>query len=218
MKNILCFGDSNTWGFNGEGGERFPHEQRWTSLLQKNLGPDYNIIPEGINGRTTVWEDPFKPCRNGAAFLPYGLLTHAPLDLVVIMLGTNDSKNYFRNSPFAIGKGIRTLIEMIQVSDAGRGGNVPEILILSPSPVAPGIQEKASFDIREFADIDGHDPLKVSRGLAAEYRRRADEYGCAFLNAGESAGVCPEDGIHLTADGHGGLAKAVAAKIREMGL
>lgn len=216
MKNILCFGDSNTWGANGATGERHPYEVRWTSILQKNLGAGYNIIPEGINGRTTVWEDPFKPCRNGSACLPYALLSHMPLDLAVIMLGTNDSKNFYRNSPFAVGKGIRTLIEMIQASDAGRGGKAPEILIMSPAPLIAGIQEKASFDIREFADLDGHDPQAVSRGLAAEYKLRADEYGCEFLDAGLHAEACAEDGVHLTAEAHKSLALAVCEKIRKM--
>ncbi|MDC7225779.1 MAG: SGNH/GDSL hydrolase family protein [Spirochaetales bacterium] len=218
MKNILCFGDSNTWGYDGENGERFPYDKRWTSLVQAELGNAYNIIPEGLNGRTTVWDDPFNPCRNGHDALPFCLLSHKPLDLVILMLGTNDSKNFYHNTPFSIGKGIRRLVEMIQASDAGRGGAAPRILLMSPAPVIQGDQSRASFDLREFADIDGHDPSIVSGGLAGEYRKKAEEYGCDFLDAGTVAEVCTADGVHLTAEGHKALASAVSSKLREMGV
>ena len=218
MKNILCFGDSNTWGYNGESGERFQYEDRWTSIAQKELGDGYCIIPEGLNGRTSVWEDPFNDCRNGSKFLPYALLSHAPLDLVVIMLGTNDSKNFYRNSAFAIGKGIRKLVEMIQSSDAGRDGKAPKILLISPAPVAAGIREKAFFDIREFSDLDGHDPVNISASLAAEYSFIAEADNCDFMDAAAYAKVCSVDGVHITPDSHKALAAAVAAKIKKMGL
>ena len=218
MKNILCFGDSNTWGFDGESGERFPYEKRWTSLLAAALGDDYNIIPEGLNGRTTVWDDPFNPFRNGIDALPFCLISHKPLDLIVLMLGTNDSKNFYHNTPFSIGKGLRRMIELIQSSDSGREGGAPQILLMSPAPVKPGNQDKAAFDLREFKNIDGHDPVKVSSGLAAEYQQKADEYGCGFLDAGACAEVCDADGVHLPAEGHKALAAAVSEKIKEMGI
>ncbi len=216
MKNILCFGDSNTWGFDGETGERFPFEQRWTSIVQNSLGAGYNIIPEGLNGRTTVWEDPFGPCRNGAEALPYCLLSHAPLDLVVIMLGTNDSKNFYHNTPFSIGKGIRRLVEIIQASDSGRGGSAPPVLLVSPAHVGAGNPDTAAFDIREFMNIDGHDPVIVSKGLASEYQKKAEEFGCDFLDAANVAVVGAADGVHLGAAGHKKLAESIAAKIRQM--
>lgn len=218
MKNILCFGDSNTWGYDGESGKRFQYENRWTSIVQKALCEDYNIIPEGLNGRTTAWEDPFKACRNGLAFLPYALLSHAPLDLVVVMLGTNDTKNYYHNSAFAIGKGIRAIIEMIQASGSGIDGRSPAILVMSPAHIIPGIQEKASFDIREFDIINGFDPVSVSKLVAAEFKLRAGEYGCEFLDAAAHAEACKADGVHLTPDSHRSLAEAVVSKIRSMEL
>ncbi|HAK44907.1 MAG TPA: hydrolase [Spirochaeta sp.] len=218
MKNILCFGDSNTWGFNGESGERHPYEKRWTSLVQMQLGDDYNIIPEGLNGRTAVWDDPFNQYRNGADALPFCLLSHKPLDLIVLMLGTNDSKNFYHNTPFSIGKGIRRLIEMIQASDSGLDGNAPQILLISPAPVKAGSHDDAAFDVREFDNLDGHNPVEVSMGLAAEYQRKADEYGCGFLDAARYADSCDDDGIHLTAEAHKSLADAVSAKIIDMGI
>ncbi len=217
MKNILCFGDSNTWGYCAESGERFAYEKRWTSLLQKDLGDSYNIIVEGLNGRTTVTEDPFSPCRNGAAALPYALVSHKPLDLVVLMLGTNDTKNFFCNTAFSIGLGIRRLIEMIQASDSGVNGKAPRILLMSPAPVVPGDPTNAGFDIREFSEMGGFNPVKISQELSAEYKRRAKEYGCEFLDAAEHGTVSGVDGVHLSEDAHIKLAAAVAAKIREAG-
>ena len=218
MKNILCFGDSNTWGYNAETGARFAYDVRWTSLVQKELGDNFNIIPEGLNGRTTVYDEPYKLYKRGFDYLPVCLQSHAPLDLVVIMLGTNDSKSFFRNTAFAIGRGIRSLLDMVTASDAGVDGRAPAILLMSPVPVKPGNQQKASFDLREFANLDGHDPIVVSKGIAAEFSQKADEYGCGFLNAADFADVSSVDGIHLTADGHKALASAVVKKILEMGL
>ena len=217
MKNILCFGDSNTWGFDPEGG-RYPFEKRWVSIASKALGSGYNLIPEGLNGRTTVWDDPFGDYRCGKDFLPVCLVSHKPLDLVVIMLGTNDSKSFFRNSAFAIGRGVRKLVEIVQASDAGPEGGVPEILVMSPAPVIAGDQNAAAFDLREFRNIDGHDPVKVSEALASEYGKVAGEYGCAFLDAAPHAEVSRVDGVHLTLSGHAGLAAAFTEKIRSMNI
>ena len=218
MKNILCFGDSNTWGYNGETGARYPYEKRWTSILEHQLGSEYNIIVEGLNGRTTVWEDPFSPCRNGSAALPYALLSHAPLDLIILMLGTNDTKNYYRNTAFSVGKGIRRLIEMIQASASGLDGKAPAVLLVSPALLGKGDPERAPFDNREFLDLDGHDPSAVAEGLAAEYERKAEEYGCYFLNAADYAEAGDADGVHLTEESHSRLGEAVASKIKTEGL
>lgn len=218
MKNILCFGDSNTWGYDAESGGRYAYNVRWTSLLQEALGNEYNIIVDGLNGRTTVFEDPFSPFRNGSEALPYALLSHSPLDLVVIMLGTNDSKSFFRNTSFAIGRGARRLIEFTQDSDSGIDGRSPEILLISPAPVVAVESDKAAFDLREFKNLDGHDPVLVSEMLAAEYKNIAEVYGCGFLDASEVAEVSQVDGVHLTAKGHQGLAAAAAEQILRRGI
>ena len=98
LKNILCFGDSNTWGYAPVTGERYPGHVRWTGVLQSCLGDDYFVIEEGLNGRTTVHNEPLRPHRNGASLLPVLLESHSPLDLVIVMLGTNDLKACFRQS------------------------------------------------------------------------------------------------------------------------
>ena len=95
MKRILCFGDSNTWGWNPANKERFDENSRWTGILKNKLGENYDIIEEGLNGRTTVWDDPIEGYKNGKKHLPSCLESHRPLDIVVLMLGTNDLKSRF---------------------------------------------------------------------------------------------------------------------------
>ena len=90
MKTILCFGDSNTWGYNPENGQRFGPEERWTGILRNSLGEDYRVIEEGLNGRTTLWDDPIAGFKNGLDYLMPCLESHMPFDLITIMLGTND--------------------------------------------------------------------------------------------------------------------------------
>lgn len=95
MKNILCYGDSNTWGYDAETKNRFPPDVRWTGILKRTLGEGYHVIEEGLNGRTTVWDDPIEGYKNGREYLIPCLESHRPLDLVIIMLGTNNLKKRF---------------------------------------------------------------------------------------------------------------------------
>ena len=92
MKNILCYGDSNTWGFIPGSGKRYTEDIRWTGLLQRGLGHGYQVIEAGVNGRTTSFDDPFCNYLNGWKSLPYSLLSAKPVDLLIISLGTNDLK------------------------------------------------------------------------------------------------------------------------------
>ena len=114
MKTIVCYGDSNTYGYNPENGFRYEYEERWTTILQKELKDSAIVIPEGLNGRTTSFEDELRPGRNGATYLDPCLHSHGPIDLVVLMLGTNDLKIRFQATPTDIGKGIDRLIKMIK--------------------------------------------------------------------------------------------------------
>ena len=113
MKTIVCYGDSNTYGYNPENGFRYEYEERWTTILQKELKDSAIVIPEGLNGRTTSFEDELRPGRNGATYLDPCLHSHGPIDLVVLMLGTNDCKTIFGASAEIIGKGIARLLEQI---------------------------------------------------------------------------------------------------------
>ena len=115
MKTIVCYGDSNTYGYNPENGFRYEYEERWTTILQKELKDSAIVIPEGLNGRTTSFEDELRPGRNGATYLDPCLHSHGPIDLVVLMLGTNDLKIRFQATPTDIGKGIDRLIKNDQI-------------------------------------------------------------------------------------------------------
>ena len=114
MRQILCFGDSNTWGLDGDSGKRLPWGVRWTSLLQEKLGQQYHVIEEGLCGRTTIFDDPLRDGRRGTELLPILLETHATVDGVVLMLGTNDCKTAFGASAEVIGRGIQCLLDQIQ--------------------------------------------------------------------------------------------------------
>jgi len=112
MPVIVAFGDSNTWGYDPATGGRFPRAQRWPSVLQRELGADFEVIAEGLNGRTTVHDDPIEPYRNGADALPPCLMSHAPVDLLILSLGCNDLKKRFSVSAFDIAEGAGRLIAL----------------------------------------------------------------------------------------------------------
>ncbi len=214
-KRILCFGDSNTWGYVPEGqpetGEfhlRFEEEIRWTGVMQKCLGSSYVVVEEGLNGRTTVWDDEAAPYRNGLAFLPPLLLSHAPLDLVVIMLGTNDLKSRICADLSKTVQSVELLIAAVRESKTGRNGGAPEVLVISPIEVGEYLTVAALRE--EFGGFGAHE---LSKKMPALYREAADKYRCAFLNGALFA--CPgADGIHMDAENHAELGIAVAEKIK----
>ena len=198
MKQILCFGDSNTWGLDGETGKRFPWEERWTGILQEKLADrDIRIVEEGLCGRTTIFEDPLRLGRRGTELLPTLLETHTP-DAVVLMLGTNDCKTFYNASAEVIGLGVERLVEQIRKADK----NI-RILLISPIQLGEGVWEQ------------GYDPefneksVEVSKGLKAVYQKVAQKYGCDFLAASDVAEPSKEDREHLNEEGHKKLAEAV---------
>ena len=208
MKSILCFGDSNTWGFiPGSDHDRFPYDVRWPGVTAAELGNDYHVTECGLSGRTTVWEDATWPDRCGRVHLPSALDTHKPLDLVVIMLGTNDLKHHLGVNATDIASGMETLIGMVKTSNSGPDKSAPAILIVAPPPV-----------IDEAVEICGPmflDAKEKSLGLDAALSRVAEQQGCAYLNAGAIAVSDPADGLHLSAESHRALGRAIGAKIKE---
>jgi lysophospholipase L1-like esterase len=136
MPIIVAFGDSNTWGYDPATGGRFPRAQRWPGVLQRGLGPDFEVIAEGLNGRTTVHDDPIEPYRSGADALPPCLMSHAPIDLLILALGCNDLKKRFSLSPFDIAEGARRLIFLARAYGEGPEGRPPKVLLVAPPPVA----------------------------------------------------------------------------------
>ena len=206
MKSILCFGDSNTYGESPEGFGRYERHERWTGILQKALGDDYLVIEEGLNGRTSVWDDPVEGDKSGKRHLPMCLETHAPLDLVVLMLGSNDFKRRFSVTPRDIAWSIETLVTIIQKADNGRRAEPPQILV-----VAPILLREETF----LGEIFG-DRRADSMRLGALIEDVAKRKGCAFMNAADYAEPSALDGLHMDRENHKKFAAALEAKIREI--
>ena len=205
MKEILCFGDSNTYGLIPGTTRRYNRETRWTGILSEKLyDKGYRIIEEGLCGRTSVFDDATRDGRNGAKVLPMLLETHAPLDQVVLMLGTNDCKTYNHASADRIGKGIEKLIQQIRKAD-------PAIDILLVSPIELGEDVwKPGFDL----EFDQHS-VKVSKQLKQTYLKIAWKYGCDFLAASDVAKPSKADMEHMNEKGHKNLAKAIESFLVE---
>lgn len=208
VKTVLCYGDSNTFGSNPSADPlRHPRSVRWTGRLQALLGAEYDVIEEGLGGRTGVWPDPLQPGRNGLEYLPVSLQSHKPLDLVILSLGTNDCKSYFHAAPATIARGMRLLIETIQRTDYGPGISAPKILLVSP--IRMGDVEHSRFE-----SFDRESARRVEQ-LAPLYQTVAGEYGCAFFDAASVAGP-GEDQLHMGADGHRALAEALAPLVKQL--
>jgi lysophospholipase L1-like esterase len=202
MKNfhILCFGDSNTWGYIPLIAERYPREVRWTGVMAGQLGSGFHVIEEGQNGRTTVWDDPIESDKNGLRYLPACLESHKPLNLVILMLGTNDLKARFSLTALDIALGVEHLVQVIMQSDCGVGGHPPAVLLAAPPPVLP------QGDLAEM--FLGAQEKSVK--LAERYLAVAQRCGCAFLDVGQVIAVDPADGIHYSPQAHNELGNAMA--------
>ena len=207
MKRILCFGDSNTYGTRPNGG-RFDEHTRWPMRLGTLLGPDWAVIEEGFGGRTTVFDDPVEGgYKSGADYLPPCLMSHNPLDLVIIMLGANDAKMRFNMTARTIAEGCMRLIRLVRLYGMDERGNPPQVLLTAPPPIAEWVMDTP------YAQVFGPNAAAVTRGLAAEYARYARLMRCEFLDAGQFAACSREDAIHITAEGHLRLAEGFRDKI-----
>ena len=213
-RTILCFGDSNTWGFDPASIlDPFPRRHaldvRWTGLLATTLGPSHRVIEEGQNGRMTVHEDPFNLARNGSAYLPACLESHKPIDIVVMMLGTNDLKAVINAPPSEIATGAGVLARFILSSNAGPDNRPPSLLLVCPPAIG---------DLSHLPDLHAKIPDgdARSRALPAHYEALATTLGCHYLNSQEIITPSLTDGIHLEASEHRKLAAAIVGKIREM--
>jgi lysophospholipase L1-like esterase len=204
MKTILCYGDSNTWGYQPGTGQRYTRDIRWTGVLQKQLGADYYIIEEGLNGRTTVHDDPLEPGRNGLTYLMPCLLSHRPIDLVVLMLGTNDLKTRFSLPAMDIAKGIETIVTTILQSQAGLEERSPELLLLTPPPIGKLTEFKDRF-------LQGKDKSLLFSTLFKEVSK---QFKCSFLDTGKIIASSDIDGIHLDRDSHLKLGLEIAKAVR----
>lgn len=205
MPVIVAFGDSNTWGYDPATGGRFSRAERWPSVLQRELGAEFEVIAEGLNGRTTVHDDPIEPYRNGADALPPCLMSHAPVDFVIIALGCNDMKKRFSVSAFDIAEGAGRLIVLARAYGQRPDTRPPKILLIAPPPFAK---------LSAYAEMfEGGEEKSVL--LGQRFHAVAEREGVAFLDAGQVIRCSDLDGIHYEVDQHEVLGCAVAEAIRE---
>ena len=207
---ILCFGDSNTWGYiPGTNAERYDSATRWPGVMQQRLGTATCVIEEALNGRTTVWDDPMKPDRNGKRHLPVVLESQTPIDIVIIALGVNDLKHHFHLSAIDVSLGLQTLAEIVIQSGSGRIDSQgirtsPRVLLLSPiQPIEATNPLGHKFD----------GASQRSHGLNSAVAEIASTIGCSYLDASSVSTPSPIDGIHLDEEGHRRLGNAVAETI-----
>ena len=205
MKQILCFGDSNTFGTNPAGG-RWPRDIRWTGRLQMLLSEGYYVIEEGCGGRTTVWEDNLELHKNGRTALPVALASHKPLDLVILMLGTNDCKARFSLLPEDIANGAGELVELVRQYPYGAEYPVPQVLLVSPIEIGKDIAHSKFTGFRAEAH-------ELSRELSDLYRKKAEELNCRYFAASSVAKPSVSDSLHMEAADHCVLANALAEMV-----
>jgi lysophospholipase L1-like esterase len=208
-KTVLCYGDSLTWGYNAEGPSRHAYEDRWPTVLQRELGDGFLVIPEGLNGRTTAFDDHVGAAdRNGLRLLPTLLTTHGPLDCLILFLGANDMKPWIAGRAVAAKQGMERLIEVARGHDYPMGAPAPAIVIVSPPPVC-------ATEDRDFTEMFAG-AVEESPKLAERYSDIAQQMGCAFFDAGGVAKTTPLDGIHLDAENTRAVGRALAPVVRQL--
>jgi lysophospholipase L1-like esterase len=200
MKTVLCYGDSNTWGSDPSGGDRFARDVRWPGVLRRRLGPGYEVTEEGKGGRTTVYDSPISgSVNNGRLYLEPCLESHQPLDLVIIMLGTNDFQARFVATVGDVVSGLSQLVRMALW--------YAPVLLVVPPPL-----EEMPQDLEEQY-AGGHEK---SRRLAQKVREGLSFPNCTVFDAGAVVRFSEMDGLHLSVDGHEALGNALADVVADL--
>lgn len=203
MQQILVYADSLSWGIIPRTRRRLDFEQRWPGVLELGLaagGRRVRVIEDCLNGRRTVWEDPYKPGRNGLDGLAQCIESHSPLDLVILMLGTNDFQSMHPHNAWHAATGVATLVGAIRSAPIELGMPVPPVLVVCPPVLRPPSGPIAP-------KFDGAD--RKCTGLAVAYREMCEEQGCQFFDAGSVVNASPLDGVHLDAAEHLTLGQAL---------
>ncbi|GHU06501.1 hydrolase [Betaproteobacteria bacterium] len=214
MKHVLCYGDSNTWGWDADTcdlktgiARRMPYEARWPGVAQKLLGAEYRLMENAMNGRTLMNEDPYSPRRLGIVSLEEAVEANAPLDLIVLALGVNELKHMFNLSAGMIARGLEKLV--ITAQQSYYAYPAPRVLVISPAPVRPDIEK------RLFGFNFG--PLAYGKSLEFSqlYGNVAERHGCGYLDAASLDLTLNDiDGLHYNREDHAKLGKAIAEKIK----
>ncbi|MEM7191403.1 MAG: SGNH/GDSL hydrolase family protein [Pseudomonadota bacterium] len=206
-KTILCFGDSITWGYNPKDGTRFAAEDRWPRALEAALEGRASIVEEGLNARTIATDDDARPFRNGLTMLPPLLESHAPLNVVVVMLGTNDSAPCYGLTAGRIAINAMAMVRLVLASQAGPAGAAPKMILVAPPPLGALSAEMALM----YSGGQG-----TSRGLGAAYRTVATRFGIGFLDASDIVKVSAADGVHLDPEDQRTLGQAIGEIARTL--
>lgn len=206
-KTIVCFGDSNTWGYDAETDARFDEETRWTSRLASHLGNSYKVVVEGLSGRTSVCDDPLSEGLSGLSYLYPCLMSHSPLDLVVIMLGTNDTKSRFGLTSYNIAQGIVRLAKKAKVTESGIGGQPPEVLVIAPPPI------KEKYIDTPIGVSMGENCNDKSLELAEHLESLLNGTGIHFADSKDEVAMNEIDYMHLDADGHRKMANFIQSRV-----
>jgi lysophospholipase L1-like esterase len=206
MKTVLCFGDSNTWGYvPGSEGERWPREVRWPERLQAALGEEWDVIAEGLNGRTATLDSPVADGRNGLTYLMPCLHSHMPIDLVVIYLGTNDAGDRYSLPAETVAGAVGRLVRVVRTSESGPDYSAPQVLVVCPPPFGQLDPEGS------FANAG-----EKSRQLGRWFAEVCEQLDCELIDLNGIASYSDLDGIHLDADGQAAVAAAVEERVRRM--
>jgi lysophospholipase L1-like esterase len=208
MHQILVYADSLTWGIIPNTRQRLPFAERWPAVLEAELlktGLPVRIVEDCLNGRRTVWDDPFKAGRNGRIGIEQRIEVNSPLAMVIVMLGTNDFQSMHQNNAWHSAQGIATLVRAIRQAPIEPGMPMPEILVVAPPPVQTPRGEMAP----KFAGA----PERCA-GLADAYRQAAADMRCRFFDAGAVVTTSAVDGVHLDADQHVRLGREIAHVVR----
>ena len=206
MRTVLCYGDSNTWGYDPATRRRYPPHVRWTGVLATRLGAEYRVVEEGLNGRTTRWDDPIEPGRNGLISLRPCIESHQPLNLIIIMLGTNDLKRRFGLSASDIAQSAAALADIAWRFAHAPDGSHAEVLLVAP----PAVSTLTDFDqMFEGARVK-------SRQFSHYYRLAAGWHHLPFFDAGAVIVSSEKDGIHFDAEEHRKLGEALANEVRRL--
>lgn len=210
MQHILVYSDSLSWGIIPTTRKRLPFDQRWPGVMEISLcssGKKVRVIEDCLNGRRTAWDDPFKPGRNGLVGLEQRIEIHSPLELVVLMLGTNDFQSMHEHNAWHSSQGILALISAIRSAPIELGMPIPKILVVAPPPIrTPKEPIAPKFEGGERKCI----------GLAAAYQKVCEEVGCGFFDAGSIITSSNVDGVHLDREQHLALGNAVSRVVESL--
>lgn len=220
MKRVLCYGDSNThgcnpewkaeWDADPEKSVRFSEQIRWTSVLQKMLGDEYAIIEEGLPGRTTVYADAIYPYQDGRAAVIPTILSHSPIDLMIIMLGTNDLKVSFTPSEDVLARAMEELLKVIKNPYIWEHRKVPELLIVSPPTICDPIETSHFYGMYDKKSVE------LSEKMGKVYEKVSKNYGCYFLDAAQYVKASELDCIHMDPENHHKLAEVLSREIKRI--